>query len=312
MSEHTIGIDVSKDTLDAHRLPDGEHRRFANTKSGCRALLRWITARGVRRIVYEPTGPYHRVMEGALAKAGLPLAKVNPRQARRFAEAIGTLAKTDRTDAALLARMGEALDLEERPIPDEQLLALRELLGARRALVKDRTAASNRDKQLTLALLKRQCAQRLRQVAAQIAAVDKAIHAIIAADPMLARRFAIITSIPGIADQSAFALLIDMPELGTLEAKQAASLAGLAPRTRQSGQWTGRAFVWGGRRQLRDALYMPALVASRFNASLKTKYQQLLASGKPAKVAITALMRKMVVLANALLKADRLWTPNLA
>ena len=312
MAHATIGIDISKDTLDVHRLPDARHRRFANDRAGHRALVSWIGKGDVQRIVYEPTGPYHRTMEGALAQAGLPLVKVNPRQARRFAEAAGQLAKTDRIDAAMLARMGDALDLQARPVADEQTANLRELLGARRALVKERTACLNRQKQITLALLKRQCAQHLRQIKTQLAALDEAIHAVIRADPALARRFAIVTSIPGIADQAAFALIVDMPELGQLDSRQAASLAGLAPRTRQSGKWNGRALCWGGRGQLRHALYMPALVASRFNADLKSKYQQFVAAGKPPKIAITALMRKLLVLANALLKADRKWSPRMA
>jgi transposase len=140
MSNITIGIDISKDTLDAHRLPDGTSRRFANTPAGHKALIVWA-GRAVTRIVFEPTGPYHAAFERALAKAGLPIVKVNPRQARRFAEATGTLIKTDRVDATVLARMGLALDLQARPAPDANLAELRELHLARAALIKDRTAA---------------------------------------------------------------------------------------------------------------------------------------------------------------------------
>ncbi len=312
MTQFSIGIDVSKATLEAHRLPDGEHRCFTNDKTGHRALLRWIQECPPACVVYEPTGSYHRPMEAVLAEAGLPLVKVNPRQARRFAEVLGTLAKTDPIDAAMLAHMGITLALEPRPVADEQLITLRELLTARRALIKDQTAAKNRQKILTVTLLVRQAATRLRQIKTQITAIDTAIHALMAADPVLARRLDILQSIPGIGDQAALALLIELPELGTLDGKQAASLAGLAPRTRQSGKWTGRAFVWGGRRSLRNALYMPALVAARFNPDLKEKYEQLKKSGKPPKLAITALMRKIVVLANTLIKADRKWAPMMA
>lgn len=307
MTQITIGIDISKATLDACRYPGGEHRRFCNDKAGHRALIIWIRRHAPTRVVYEPTGPYHRAMEASLAQAGLPLVKINPRQARRFAEAVGTLAKTDRIDAAMLAHMGQVLDLEPHPAADRQLVNLRELLAARRTLIKERTAVKNRQKSLTIALLVRHAGTRLRLIESQITAIDTAIHTLIAADPALARRFEILVSIPGIADQAAFALLIDMPELGTLEGKQAASLAGLAPRTRQSGEWTGRAYVWGGRKSLRDALYMPTLVAARFNPDLKAKYEQLKTRGKPPKLAIIALMRKLVVLANILLKADRKW-----
>ena len=311
MTLSTIGIDISKETLDVHRMSDGASRRFSNDKAGHKALIVWIGG-DAARVVFEPTGPYHRAFEHALAKAGLPLVKVNPRQARRFAEATGKLAKTDRLDAALLARMGALLAIEPRPARSKALAELKELHIAREALVKDRTAAKNRAKIRTLALLKRQNAQRLDQIERQIAAIDAAILAFIEANAELAKRFAILTSIPGVSQITAFALLIEMPELGTLEARQAASLAGLAPVARQSGRWTGRAFIRGGRASVRQALYMPALVAARFNPELKAKYTQLVKAGKPAKLALTALMRKRIVLANALLRARRTWTPKLA
>jgi transposase len=310
MQNDTIGVDVSKDHLDAHRLADGASRRFANDKCGHKALIKWLAQAPVQRVVFEPTGPYHRALERALGAADVPFAKVNPRQARRFAEATGKLAKTDSLDAAMLARMGALLELETRPARSEILLELKELHLAREALVKDRTAAKNRAKALTLSLLKRHNARRLEQIERQIAAIETAIVQIIEADANLADRFAIVTSIPGISKVTAFALLIEMPELGALEQSQAASLAGLAPIARQSGRWTGRAFIRGGRANVRTALYMPALVAIRFNPDMKEKYGQLIAAGKPAKVAITAIMRKMIVLANALLRANQKWEPK--
>lgn len=310
----TIGVDISKDHLDVCRWPDGAARRFSNDRRGHRALLAWLGEAEVARVVrvvYEPTGPYHRGLERALAAAGLPLAKVNPRQARRFAEATGKLAKTDRTDAATLARMGALLEPEPRPVASALLEQLGELHRARRALVKDRTAARNRQKVLSLPLLKRQNTARLKQIESQLAAIDRELEALIASEPELARRFDILRTIPGISNLAAFALLIDMPELGTLDQRQVASLAGLAPVTRQSGTWSGRASIRGGRAQLRQALYMPALVAARFNPELKAKYDQLIAAGKPPKVAITAVMRKLLILANALLRDRREWSPNL-
>jgi transposase len=310
MQNDTIGVDVSKDHLEAHRLGDGESRRFANDRSGHRAFVKWLAQRPVERVVFEPTGPYHRAFERALGVAGVPYAKINPRQARRFAEAIGSLAKTDRLDAAMLARMGAMLELKTRPPRSDTLLALKELHLAREALVKDRTAAKNRSKVLTASLLKRQNTQRLEQIDRQMAAIEAAILEQIRADPDLAQRFAILTSIPGVSAITAFALLIEMPELGALEAGQAASLAGLAPVARQSGRWNGRAFIRGGRAAIRKAIYMPALVATRFNPDLKAKYNQLTNAGKPVKVALTAIMRKLIVLANALLKANRSWTPK--
>jgi transposase len=312
MTNDTIGVDVSKDHLDAHRLIDGASRRFANDKTGHKAFLRWRKEKPTERVVFEPTGPYHRGFERALGLACVPFVKVNPRQARRFAEATGKLAKTDRLDAAMLARMGAVLELQARPPRSEIVLELKDLHLAREALVKDRTAAKNRGKMLILSLLKRQNGQRLDQIERQIAAVEAAMRELVEGNLDLRARFDILNTIPGVSAITAFALLVEMPELGTLEAGEAASLAGLAPIARQSGRWTGRSFIRGGRAGLRQALYMPALVAMRFNPDLKAKYQQLVDAGKPAKVAIAAIMRKLIVLANALLKANRNWQPKAA
>jgi transposase len=186
------------------------------------------------------------------------------------------------------------------------------LRTARNALIKDQVAALTRAKAITLPLLKRQNAARLKQIEAQREAVDAEINALIQGDPDLAQRFAILCSIPGIAEVSAAMLLIEMPELGSLDEKQVAALAGLAPIARQSGNWKGKSFIRGGRQQVRQGLYMPALVAIRFNADLKTKYEQLIKAGKAPKQAITAVMRKLIILANALLKKDRKWQTRVA
>jgi transposase len=311
MTETNIGIDISKDHLDVHRLPGDERRRFDNSKAGHKALIRWIGDTPAR-VVYEPTGYYHRALERALAAAGMPIAKVNPRQAKRFAEATGNLAKTDALDAAMLTRMGAVLSLEARPVPSAIINDLRDLRTARNALIKDQVAAQTRAKAITLPLLKRQNAARLKQIEAQREAVDAEINALIQGDPDLAQRFAILCSIPGIAEVSAAMLLIEMPELGSLDEKQVAALAGLAPIARQSGNWKGKSFIRGGRQQVRQGLYMPALVAIRFNADLKAKYEQLIKAGKAPKQAITAVMRKLIILANALLKKGRKWQTRVA
>jgi transposase len=171
MKHDTIGVDVSKDHLDAHRLADGATRRFANDKGSHKALIKWLAETPLNRVVFEPTRPDHRAVERALGASGVPFVKVNPRQARRFAEATGKLAKTDRLDAAILARMGSLLELEARPARSEVLFELKELYLAREVVVKDRTAARNRGKALTLSLLKRQNAQRLEQIDRQIVTV---------------------------------------------------------------------------------------------------------------------------------------------
>jgi transposase len=309
MTDSTIGIDVSKDRLDVHRLSDGAQAAFGNDKAGLKALMRWLGA-GVRRVVFEPTGRYHLALERRLAEAGCPSVKVNPRQARRFGEALGIRAKTDRTDAAMLARMGAALELEPQPVRPEILHDLNALIGARRALVKDRTAAKNRAKGLELAILRRQNAARLKRIEADLAALDAAIQELISQDEALSARLSILLSIPGISTVTAATLLGLMPELGALDQRAAAKLAGLAPITRQSGQWRGKSFIAGGRALVREALYMPALVAARFNPDLAQVYDRLTAAGKPPKVATIAVMRKLIVLANAVLRDGRKWQHN--
>ena len=308
--EVTIGIDISKQTLDAHLWPDGDIRQFANDRKGHTGLIAWAAPHQPARLVFEATGSYHRALEMALGKAGLPAVKVNPLQARRFAEATGKRAKTDPVDAAMLARFGATLRPDIPPAKDETIDRLAELLAARRALVKDRTAAANRAKILTLALLKRQSTQHLAQIESQIGAIDQAWKSILDRCPALRARLDILLSIPGIGPATAIALLIDMPELGTMDAKQAASLAGLAPMTRQSGTWRGKSFIRGGRAALRQAIYRPALVAIRFNPPLKEKYEALRAAGKPAQVAIVAIMRKPIITANALIRDKREWGPH--
>jgi transposase len=304
----TIGIDISKDHLDVHVHPDGCVQQFDNNRAGHARLIAWIAPRKPTRIIFEATGAYHRGLQNALAKASLPGVKLNPWQARRFAEATGKRAKTDAVDAAMLARFGATLQPEIRPAPHPIIGGLAELLAARRALVKDRTAALNRGKTLTLALLKRQNFQQLKQIEAQIKDIDREQAKLVAQHEGLQARLDILLSIPGLGAVSALALLIDMPELGTLEAKTAASLGGLAPMTRQSGNWHGKSHIQGGRAQLRQALYMPALVAIRFNPPLKATYLALRKAGKPAKVAIVAIMRKLLIVANALLRDNRVWT----
>lgn len=309
--DDTIGVDISKPTLDAFRLRTREHRQFPNDRAGCTALIRWIGREAVR-VIFEPTGPYHRRFEASLVAAGIEAVKVNPRSSRRFAEATGELAKTDRIDAAILARMGAVLALEGRPAKTETLHDLRELGVARQALVKEGIAATNREQIAVNPVIKRQLRARLKQIGLQLKEIDAAIATLVDTDPGLSRRRDVLASIPGIGTVTAMAILIAMPELGTLDNKQAASLAGLAPMTRQSGAWSGRARIRGGRRSLRTALYMPGLVALRFNPDLKQKYQAMKDAGKPSKVAITAIMRKLLVLANALPRDDRKWNAKAA
>jgi transposase len=307
MSDTTIGIDVSKDHLDAHALPAGTALRVPNTARGIARLLRWIGAGPVARIVYEPTNRYHRALEARLAAAGLPLAPVNPLKARRFAQALGLQAKTDRIDARMLAEMGLRLTPGLQVPNPENLQHLKDLVAARRALVADRVADGNRTGGHTVPLLQRLARRRRAAIEADITQIEAAITALIAADPGLAEKARILQSLPGIAALTAATLLAEAPELGQLEARQIAALAGLAPVTRESGAWRGKATIQGGRRHLRRALYMPTLTAIRRNRDLAALFTRLRAAGKPAKLALVAAMRKLIILANTLLREGREW-----
>jgi transposase len=230
----------------------------------------------------------------------------------RFAQACGSRVKTDAVDARMLARFGSALTLElDTPI-DEKQYELRELFSARGALVKDRIRLINRLQTQILALVKRQTKARIEQLTRQLKAIQQDINTRLQECPQRARANTILRSIPGIGEVAALTILIEMPEVGTLRQKKAASLTGLAPMTQQSGKWRGKARIQGGRKPLRDALYMPALVAAKHNPDMRAKYQDMITKGKPPKVALTTIMRKLIELANTLIKEDREWTQNTA
>ena len=306
----TVGIDISKDWLDAFAAPEERASRFANDKTGFRKLIAWIGS-GVDRIAYEPSGPFHRDLEETLLKAGLPLYAINPFQVRSFARSLGRLAKTDAVDARMLATMAAAIeDLRPTEARSEEQRDLAELQQIRDGLSKDRTATLNRGKHLRTPVGKRLTEQRLRQIEEQLEIIDAEIRQRLEEENALERRAEILTSIPGTSDVTAAGLIVHLPELGTLTGPRAASLAGLAPITRESGYWKGRSFIQGGRHRVRRLLYMPALVAVRHNPDLKRKYESLVARGKPPKVALTAVMRKLLILANALVQQDRTWTEN--
>ena len=320
MEQHTlnianaqsIGVDISKATLDAHAFPIGRAHSFPNTPNGFKVLLKWLAAFEVTRVVFEPTGAYHHDFERALGKAELPLCKINPLQARRYAQSRGKRAKTDAVDAAMLARMGHEHCLEPKPILSQAIDEMKELSVARLALIKDRTAAMNRKHVRRSSLLQRQSKARITQINKQIGEIDAAIAAIIASEPNLKEKEKILLSIPGIGPAAARALIIDMPELGTIDNAQAASLVGVAPIPRDSGTFKGQRRIGGGRAHVRQAMFMPALVACRYNPDLKAKYDAMIKAEKPAKKAIIAVLRKLIVLANALLSKGKLWEPKMS
>ena len=310
MAKDTIGIDVSKDRLDAFWHSHDVARSLPNTAEGFAQLCAWLGEDDEVLVVFEATGAYHRGLERYLSLAGRPFIKVNPKQARRFAQAIGRLAKTDSVDAKMLARMGVVLDLTPQGAEGEDVHDLRELLTARRALVKDQITAKTRLATATNPLVREQLCRRIDDIDPDIKALDEVIAQIAKQRGTLDERIRRLMTIPGIGRLTATTMLIDMPELGLLDSKKNAALAGLAPMTQQSGKWQGKERITGGRASLRRAIYMPALVAIRFNHDLRAKYQQLVSAGKAKKVAITAIMRRIVILANTLLREGRDWQPK--
>ena len=300
------GIDVGKSKLDAHILEGSLERRFNNDKCGRRALRNWLLKHGVTRTVFEPTGRYHRNLHQCLFDAGIETVLVNPLCSRRFAEALGQLAKNDRVDAAMLARFGCLEGLEPTPPQPRNLVLLSDLLAVRRKLVTQLGAL--RKLVAELAPEAADCpAATLDALQADIAACEQRMLACIAADAALSRRSAIIQSVPGCGPVTAACLCAEMPELGTLDRRQVASLLGVAPFDRDSGQHRGGRSIRGGRATPRHVLYMTALAAIRWNPGAKACYQRLTARGKPPKVALVAVMRKLASLLNLLLREDRLW-----
>ena len=304
-----VGVDVCKDWLDVYLHPIGQKLRVANAPEGLKALKRRIAELPVELIVMEATGKFHRQAHRTLHAAGLAVAVVNPLRARLFAEAVGQLAKTDRLDARMLALMAQTLEPSALAPAPEALEALQELAHARAAAKAEETALSNRRGASQTVFLKAELGRRLKLLAGHVERLDAEIERRLGADPALKRRYDILITIPGVGPVAAVALVIGLPELGACSGKAASLLAGLAPLARDSGAKAGERHIRGGRAFVRTGLYFAALAAARCNPQLRDDYKRLRDAGKKAKVAITAIMRKLVVLANVLIKEDRAWKP---
>lgn len=306
----SVGIDVCEAWLDVHILPAGESFRVANTGPGHRRLKRRLAPHDVALIAVEATGKWHRQLHRSLHAAGHPVAVVNPLRARLFAEAIGVLAKTDRLDARMLALFAASLTPTARPPAAKLIEVLKELVQARVSAVDEQTALRNQLASAETGFLRRQLKRRITGLASDIAALDREIERHINKDQGLARRYAILLSIPSFGPVVAATLLAGLAELGSLTDKQTAMLVGLAPLANDSGRRQGERTIRSGRPGVRRVLYLAALTASRCNQQMRAVYQRLVAAGKPPKIAIVAVARKLVVLANALLCQDRLWLPE--
>jgi transposase len=305
-----VGIDVCKEWLDIHFHPLGRDLRLGNDKTGLRQLKQALAKLRPACIVMEATGKFHRVAHRSLHAGGFAVAIVDPYRARMFARFRGYLAKTDRLDARLLALMAQSGTLAPNAPPRPQIEAMKELVQARSAAHGELTGLKNRLKAAEGAFLRAELARLIGVVERHIDRLDKEIGARIAADPDLCRKAEILTSIPGIGPVTAHALIAGLSELGTCTGKQAAMLAGLAPIANDSGARTGPRSIRGGRPDPRRALYMASLSACSYNPHLSLFAKALKAAGKPPKVILVAVMRKLVVLANTLITHNRLWTPN--
>ncbi len=301
-----VGIDVAKSRLDVAARPRGEQWSTTNDAVGVAALVTRLHDLQPTLVVLEATGGYERPLTAALAGAGLPVAVVNPRQARDFAKATGKLAKTDTLDARALAHFAEAVQPPARPVSDAQAQALAAVLARRRQLVEMLTAERNRLGTAATAVGAR-IAAHIAWLEAELDDVNRDLARIIREDPAWRERDALLRGVPGVGPVLSTTLLAELPELGALTRREVAALAGVAPLNRDSGTRRGKRTVWGGRAQLRAALYMGTLAATRFNPAIKAFYDRLCAAGKPKKVALVACMRKLLTILNAMLARRTRW-----
>jgi len=304
------GIDTGQRFLDVGLAPSGKTFRVPNLAEGIGTIVDRLTRAGVRRVVLEAIGPYAQRLVQALAVAGFEVGIVNPRRIKAFRDAEGRRAKTDRLDARLIARFALTMSEAVRPVPTPEQLALKALSMRRRQLTEMIAMEKTRLKQAIEPLLLDSHRAAIAALSAQCASIEAELTRRLADDVELKRVFEILKSIPGIGDRVATVLVTDLPEIGQRDRKAIASLAGLAPHISQSGNAPPRAAIAGGRPCVRAALYMAALVATRAHPQMKPTYQTLRQQGKPAKVAIIAIARKLLVTANALVKANKKYLPN--
>jgi transposase len=302
-----VGIDVSKARLDVAIRPTGEKDSVANDKVGIKALVKRLAEIQPTLIVMEATGSMERQLSAALGGAGLPVVVVNPRQVRDFAKATGQLAKTDTTDALVLARFAEAVRPAVRPLPDEVTLELRALTSRRRQITEMIVAERNRIANASRAVRKRIDAH-IRWLEAELERADKDLDQSIRQSSIWRENEDLLRSVPSIGPVVSRTLLAELTELGKLNRKQIAALVGIAPLNRDSGTFRGRRAIWGGRATVRAALYMAALVASRRNSVIRAFYKRLCDAGKAPKVALVACMRKLLTILNAMIKHKSRWS----
>lgn len=303
-----VGIDVSSEKLDVAWHGEETTRALSNDDAGIEELVGLLREKAVALVVLEATGGYEAAVVAALSLAGLSVAVVNPRQVRDFAKATGKLAKSDAIDAAVLAHFGAAVRPQVRALGDEQARELKQVVARRRQLQEMITAERNRLRLSGKAVGPRIEAH-IEWLESELKDMDRQLRGCLRASPVWREKDELYRSVPGVGPILSATLLAELPELGSLNRKKVAALAGVAPLNRDSGKWRGRRCIWGGRASIRSALYMGALAATRCNPVIREFYERLVAEGKPFKVALTACMRKLLVILNAMACSGKPWSP---
>jgi len=306
METKFVGIDVSKLTLDFDCLPVSAAQQFTNDAVGIAALVALLQNSGVERIVIEATGGWETPGVSALAVAKLPVVVVNPKQVRDFAKAMGHFAKTDKLDAKVLALFGERMKPALRALPDEAQRTLADLLGRRNQLVAMRAQEKTRLATVP-AVARKDVEQHIAWLGKRIAKLEGDLGNRLKQSPVWCHKAALLESTPGVGEVTTFSLLADLPELGTLNRQKISALVGVAPFPDDSGKRQGKRYIRGGRAEVRCVLYMATLSAIKHNPPIKAMYERLTAAGKPFKLAMTACMRKLLTILNALIKKDQAW-----
>lgn len=311
MTKPVVGIDVSKAKLDVAVSGAKEVRVWNNDAAGHKELSDWVEAQAVELVVVEASGGYEAALVSELASRGLGVALVNPTRVRAFARAEGVLAKTDKLDAGVIARFGATMNPQVRVRPEQVQVELKELISRRRQLVQMLTGEKNR-LQTASPTMQSHLVRHLDWLQAEIEALEQQISQTIAANPTWAETAKRVDSAPGIGPITAATLVADLPELGQLNRQQIAALVGLAPFNHDSGKQRGKRRIFGGRTSVRSVLYMATLSAIKHNPVIKAFYYHLLEQGKVKKVALTACMRKLLVILNSMVKSGQDWNPAMA
>lgn len=304
-----VGIDVSKDRLDVHVRPSREAFVVSRDGKGLEELIERLRSLAPELIAIEATGGFETIAAAAIAGASLPLAVVNPAQVRHFAQALGKRAKTDPLDAEIIARFAEAVKPQPRPVADGEARLLGELVARRRQIIEMIVAERQREKRVENVRVRKSLTRTIRTLEKELPQIDTDIDTLVRGSSAWREKEDLLVTFPGVKNTLARTFLAELPELGTLSRREVASLAGVAPFTRQSGRWKGKSMIGGGRAALRAALYMAALTASRCNPILRAFYQHLLSAGKPKMVGLIAVARKILTILNAMIRDRKQWQP---